>query len=154
MELPAAPTTFVGRRTETTRLRGALEQARLVTLTGPGGVGKTRLALRAAAGVAPHFGGRVWLVELAQLSDPTLVAPAAANAVEARDITAKDPLSTLTERLAHEHGLLILDNCEHLVDACVAVVEALMKHAPRMRVLATSREPLRLDGERVFPCRR
>lgn len=128
-------------------LRGDLSGSRLVTLTGVGGAGKTRLALRAATDVAGDFPDGVWLVELAALGDPALVARALAATLGIRE-QADQPLGqTLAAVLASKHLLLVLDNCEHLAGACAELVETLLRFGPDLNVLATSREPLRVPGE-------
>lgn len=135
---------FVGHSGDVERLVQLVEGERLVTLTGPGGSGKTRMAMEAATEVARH-GEVVWLAELAPLRDGDLVAQAVATAVDVED--GPDPLEALLgqrERLAG-----VLDNCEHLLDACTAVAGRLLAAAPGLRVLTTSREPLGLAGERV-----
>ena len=115
--LPAELTSFVGRRGELTEVRRLLAGSRLVTLTGVGGVGKTRLALRAAAGLRRAFPGGVWLVRLDQLRDEALVAQAVAMALGLQDRAGYAPAAALAEYLAGRQLLLVLDNCEHLVDA-------------------------------------
>ena len=148
-KLPADTTTFVGRREAAAGVHHALGQARLVTLIGPGGVGKTRLALRVAHSRAQRL--TVEMVELADVTDPASVAGRVATAVEVRDISARDPLEAIADHFAHRRSLLVLDNCEHLLDACAGLVEHLLPRAPRLRVLATSREPLGVEGEHIWP---
>jgi non-specific serine/threonine protein kinase len=124
-----------------------LAQQRLVTLTGTGGVGKTRLAIEVAAGLRPRFEDGVYLVELAALAEPQLVAQAIAAPLGVR-ADARQPLEqSLVSVLRPRHLLLLLDNCEHLVDACASVVDALLRACPQLQVLATSRQPLRIAGE-------
>uniref|UniRef100_UPI0007C75BFF ATP-binding protein n=1 Tax=Nonomuraea pusilla TaxID=46177 RepID=UPI0007C75BFF len=149
--LPAPLTGLVGRDADLEEVRALLEASRLVTLTGPGGVGKTSLALEAARGVAaaaePYPDG-VWLVELAGADDP---AGAVAAVLGVRDDGAGPLAPRLARALADRRALLVLDNCEHLVEAVAALVAALLRAAPPLRVLVTSQEPLGVTGERVRP---
>ncbi len=149
--LPAELTSFVGRRGELAEVRRLLAGSRLVTLTGVGGVGKTRLALRAAAGSRRAFPGGVWLVRLDQLRDEALVAQAVAGALGLQDRPGYSPAAALAEYLAGRQLLLVLDNCEHLVDAAAKLADQLLRAAAGLRVLATSREALTIDGEMVLP---
>ncbi|HEX4660336.1 MAG TPA: LuxR C-terminal-related transcriptional regulator [Streptosporangiaceae bacterium] len=149
--LPAELTSFVGRRGELAEVKRLLAGSRLVTLTGVGGVGKTRLALRAAAGLRRAFRDGVWLVQLDQLRDPALVAQAVAGALDVQDRAGYAPAASLAEFLARRQLLLVLDNCEHLVDAAAKLAEQLLRAAAGLRVLATSREALNIDGEMVLP---
>ena len=148
--LPAELTSFVGRRGELAEVRRLLGGSRLVTLTGIGGVGKTRLALRAAAGLTRAFPGGVWLVRLDQLRDEALVAQAVAGALGLQDRPGYSPAAALAEYLAGRQLLLVLDNCEHLVDAVAKLADLLLRAAAGLRVLATSREALTIDGEMVL----
>lgn len=145
--LPADRSSFVD-RPEAARLADLVGQHRLVTLTGVGGVGKTRLALHVARAEQPPDG--VWLVELAALRDRALVPHAVAEALGVVDQTGRGQLSVLTEFLADRDALLVLDNCEHVVDHCAVLVDALLRAAPRLRVIATSRRALRVSGEQVL----
>jgi predicted ATPase/DNA-binding CsgD family transcriptional regulator len=149
-KLPAETTRFVGRRHETAAVRRLLTTARLVTLTGPGGVGKSRLALHVAGHTRRAFPDGVWLVDLAALHDPQLLARTVVDTLGIRDASARPAGDVLIDHLADRGVLLVLDNCEHLLDACAQLVPALLRSAPGVRVLATSREPLRVDGEHVF----
>jgi len=124
--LPAELTSFVGRRREVAEVRRLLSMSRLVTLTGVGGVGKTRLALRAASEFRRAFEA-IWLVDLAGLTDPSLVAQTVAATVGLRDRSARAPLSVLSDFLAPQRVLLVLDNCEHLLDACAVLADALLR---------------------------
>ncbi|WP_433795070.1 ATP-binding protein [Actinoplanes sp. CA-252034] len=145
--LPAELTSFVGRRQEVTGIRRMLSTSRLVTLTGPGGVGKTRLAQRVGADLRRAFPDGVWFVGLAELRDPDLVAVTVGETLGLHeDMTGLDPAG-LARFLADRQMLLILDNCEHLVAACAALAETLLRSCPELRVMVTSREALRVDGE-------
>ena len=144
-------TSFVGRRRELAELRQRLTSARLVSLVGPGGVGKTRLALKAAGVLARGFKDGAWVVELAGLSDPALVAEAFLAAYDVRHQSASEPLGVLVAHLSGKQALLVVDNCEHLVAAVAELTEWLLTACPRLRVLATSREPLGIGGESVVP---
>jgi predicted ATPase/DNA-binding NarL/FixJ family response regulator len=141
---------FVGRRSELAAIRVALGDARLVTLCGPGGIGKTRLAVRAAWQARRAFGDGVWLVELAGLRDPALVAAEVARAVGLLDQSAGWAVATLLEHLADWQALLVLDNCEHLLDACAVLAAAVLRACPGVRILATSRQVLGVTGEATF----
>jgi non-specific serine/threonine protein kinase len=123
--------------------------ARLVTLGGPGGCGKTRLALAVAQEMVESFEGGVWWVELASLSDPKLVPGALASALGVREVADRSPTEVLVEHLETRKTLLVLDNCEHLVEGCAALADALLRACPELEILATSREPLRIGGEAV-----
>src|SRR5579864_4244633 len=149
--LPVEATSFVGRRRELAELKRRLTAARLVSLVGPGGVGKTRLALRAAADLARGFKDGAWLVELAGLSDPALVAEAFLAAHDVRHQSASEPLDMLLEHIAGKQALLVVDNCEHVLDAVGVVMSAVIRSSEGIRVLATSREPLGIAGESVSP---
>ncbi len=148
--LPVDVTSFVNRRTELAEIRHLLSIARLVTLTGPGGVGKTRLALRAAASVHRTFPDGVWFVELATLKDSALITETVGSALGIRDQSARPLLDVLREQLADKHLLLVMDNCEHLLDETANVVETLLRAAPKLWILATSRQALRASGEHVL----
>ncbi|MET9395320.1 BTAD domain-containing putative transcriptional regulator [Streptomyces sp. NPDC006624] len=149
-ELPVEMTTFVGREAQLARVRNLLGTARLVTLTGVGGVGKTRLALRAAAEAAPLFADGVRLADLAPLSDADLLDRAVAEALGLRDQSARPAADALVGHLRDRRLLLVLDNCEHLVDHVAALVLRLARAAPGLRVLATSRQRLGVPGEHVL----
>ncbi len=145
--LPLELSSFVGRRREVAEAKRALAASRLLTLIGMGGVGKTRLALRTAAEVQRAFDDGVWLVELDQLHDPALVAHTIAVTLGLGEQPGQPTITSVTEYLAPRRLLLVLDNCEHLVEACAALTEAVLLAAPDVRVLATSREPLGVRGE-------
>ncbi|MFF7975102.1 AAA family ATPase [Streptomyces sp. NPDC007905] len=147
--LPLEPTTFVGRSAELAELARAMEAARLVTVTGAGGVGKSRLAARAAARSAPRDG--VWQVELSPVRDPQFVQYAVVEALGLTDHTTRTPVQTLVAHLAARRVLLVLDGFEHLVEACAELVAELLRRLPELRVLAVGRRPLGLAGERLFP---
>jgi len=149
--LPLEPTSFVGRRQELREVKQLLTTTRLLTLTGAGGVGKTRLALRAAAELARGFPDGVWFASLASIQDPLLVSQAVFAALGAQDHSAGWSLSTLTDYLAGKSLLLVLDNCEHLLDACAVLASTLLGSCPDVRVLATSRQPLAVAGEVRMP---
>ncbi|NJP29009.1 AfsR/SARP family transcriptional regulator [Microbispora sp. SCL1-1] len=158
--VPAPVTSLVGRREDVARVRGLLSAARLVTLTGPGGAGKTRLAVEVAGGLAAASG--VWLVELAAAGDAADVVAAVRATVPAAtperdgDVAARpalSPLDALVEALAGRELVLVLDNCEHVVDGAAALAERLLAGVPGLRILATSREPLDVPGEHLHPVR-
>ncbi|WP_181799139.1 ATP-binding protein [Kitasatospora acidiphila] len=145
--LPAELTSFIGRHAELAALAALLTGPRLVTVTGPGGVGKTRLALRAAATAAED----AYLVEIGELQDPLLLGHAVLEALGLTDGTARPPLEVLVEQLDGRRLLLVLDGCEHLVAACAELAGTLLRALPGLRVLATSREALRIGGEHLLP---
>lgn len=149
--LPSQLTSFIGRETEMGEARALLGQSRLLTLTGMGGAGKSRLALQVAADVVDDYPDGVWLIELAPLSDPNLVPQAIASALGLREESDKRLAETLTDTLRPKSLLLILDNCEHLVDACARLADTLLRACPGLRLLATSREALDIGGETLFP---
>src|SRR5215469_1317512 len=149
--LPAEATSFIGRRHELTEVRKKLAEARLVSLVGPGGVGKTRLAIRIAADLKRGFRGGGWLVELAEVLDPALVSNAVMSALDLRDQAASAPTAILLSYLRDKELLLVVDNCEHLLGAVSQIVTDIMKAAPGVRVIVTSREPLSVPGEHVVP---
>ncbi len=149
--LPAEATSFVGRRREIAELRKKLTTARLVSLVGPGGVGKTRLAIRGATDLARGFAAGAWMVELAEVRDPDLVPNALLAALDLRDQTATEPLDLLLSYLQDKQLLLVIDNCEHLLGAASKLVSEVITAAPGVRVVATSREPLSVPGEHLLP---
>jgi predicted ATPase/DNA-binding CsgD family transcriptional regulator len=149
--LPAEATSFVGRRRELAEIRKKLTTARLVSLVGPGGVGKTRLALRIAADLGRGFADGGWLVELAEVRDGALVTNAVLAALDLRDQTAMKPSQILVSDLRNRQLLLVLDNCEHLIGAVAALVAELLRAAPKLTLISTSREPLQVPGEQVIP---
>jgi predicted ATPase/DNA-binding SARP family transcriptional activator len=145
--LPAQLTSFVGREQDLAAVGKLVGEARLVTLTGAGGAGKTRLAVEFAAGVVERFADGVWLAELAGLSDPGLVAGQVMEALGVRQAGDVPVMEALRFRLRSAELLLVLDNCEHLLGACAQLAGGLLAGAPGLRVLATSREPLGVPGE-------
>ncbi|MFE1835683.1 ATP-binding protein [Streptomyces sviceus] len=148
--LPAAFTSFVGRREEVAEVRRLLGAARLVTLTGAGGIGKTRLALEVAAASAKAFPGGVWLVDLASVHEPSAVADVAAAVLGVADVGTRPLVELLAAHLSGRRVLLVLDNCEHLVGACAQVAQQLLSATAELRILATSRETLQVTGEHVL----
>lgn len=149
--LPTPLTTFVGRAAERAALAALLAEHRMVTAVGPGGVGKTRLALAVATDVAERFTDGVRFVDLVPVTDPAMVAPAVAAGLGLGEQQARSPEETVLGRLAGQECLLVLDNCEHVVDGVVALVEKLLAGAPGLVVLATSRARLQVPYEWVFP---
>jgi predicted ATPase/DNA-binding SARP family transcriptional activator len=145
--LPMQLTSFVGRERELGELRRQLDRTRLLTLTGPGGAGKTRLGLEVAAERVHDYDGGVWLVELAALSDPGLVAQQTAVVLGMQLRSQHDAGAVLARLIGDRRLLLLLDNCEHLIGACARLSEQLLRACPRLTVLATSREPLHIGGE-------
>jgi predicted ATPase/DNA-binding SARP family transcriptional activator/DNA-binding CsgD family transcriptional regulator len=147
--LPASSTSFVGREREIAEARRMLSMTRLLTLTGAGGSGKTRLAVEAAGGLAGAYTDGVWIAELAPLSEPGLVRQAVARALGIREQPGRPLLGTIVEALRSKEMLLVMDNCEHLNQASASLAEELLSSCPRLRILATSREPLGIGGEAV-----
>ena len=147
---PAELTGFVGRREDRAHVRSLLSSARLVTLTGFGGMGKTRLALRVASDLSRLYADGVWFVPFADISDPELVADVTASALGIEDRTARMNGQRLAEHLRQRESLLVFDNCEHVIDGCARLADLLLSRCPRLRILATSREPLRVRGEAVW----
>jgi len=148
--LPADVTGFIGRRRELHDLRALLTASRLVTLTGVGGVGKTRMALKVAAEARRAFQDGAWFVELATLQDASLVADMVTSALGVIKHTTKAPSEQLADYLADKHLLIVLDNCEHLSEACATLVGELLRSAPMARFLVTSRHSLGVLGEQIF----
>jgi hypothetical protein len=147
--LPASLSSFIGRERETSEVEELLVVGRLVTLTGAGGCGKTRLALEVAARKLELFADGVWFVDLAPLSDPQLVGQTVIHALGAREEPGRSVFDTLEGFVAHRELLIVVDNCEHLIQACAVLVEHLLRAGPGVRILATSRESL---GEcRLYP---
>ncbi|BCL30070.1 BTAD domain-containing putative transcriptional regulator [Streptomyces aurantiacus] len=152
--LPAETTSFIGRERELAEAQRLLGRSRLVTCTGVGGVGKTRLALRAARRSAAAFPDGVWLVDLAAVTDPALVERAVAESLGLRDQSTRSAADAVADHLCERRLLLVLDNCEHLVAAVAELVLRLLRAAPELRILATSRERLGAPGEHLLlvPC--
>ncbi len=150
MNLPDEPTTFVGRSSDLHAVGGLLASARLVTLTGVPGVGKTRLALQVAQRYRRRFPGGVWFVEIAAVRDSALIAHTIAHAIGLRQDVGGDPLALICEHLRGRRALLVLDNCEHVAQSCAVLVTTLRRAAPRLRVLVTSRHLLQATGEHLW----
>jgi predicted ATPase/class 3 adenylate cyclase len=159
--LPVQLTSFIGREKEIEEVKRSLSATRLLTLTGAGGCGKTRLALQVASDLLEEYRDGVWLVELAALSDPALVPQAVASVLSLREEPGYLPagegspaaipiLSRLSDHLRPKRMLIVLDNCEHLVEACASLAEGLLRACPNLRILATSREALGISGERAW----
>jgi len=148
--LPVQLTSFIGREKEMAELKRLLSGSRLLTLTGSGGTGKTRLALHVAADLLDSFGDGVWLVELASLSDPDLVPQTVAAVLGVREEPSYPLMQALADYLRARALLLILDNCEHLIEACAQLVEALLRACPNVKIVASSREVLGIAGETTF----
>jgi predicted ATPase/DNA-binding CsgD family transcriptional regulator len=148
--LPTQVSSFIGRESELAAVRALLDGSRLVTLTGAGGAGKTRLGLQVAAGLADGTGDGVWFADLAPLADPDLVAVSVADVLGVRLEPGRPALDALVEAVGGRHLLVLLDNCEHVVEACAKLADALLRGCPNLALLATSREPLGIDGEYVY----
>jgi predicted ATPase/DNA-binding winged helix-turn-helix (wHTH) protein len=148
--LPAAASDLIGRTMAVQRLRGLLSAYRVVTLTGPGGIGKTRLALEVARGLFPSFQGDVRLVELVSLSDPSLVPSAVTGVLGLKLGGDKISAESVARAIGAERLLLVLDNCEHVIDAAARLAETIVRMCPRTTILATSREILKIEGEYVY----
>ena len=148
--LPAEPNSFVGRERELNELRELVCATRMVTLTGPGGIGKTRLALRALGGLADVFPDSVRYIELADITSPDLVVARVASVVGVAEEKGRALLDTLAAALSPRTMLLALDNCEHLLESCARLCQRLLAAAPDLCLVATSREPLRVAGETIW----
>ena len=150
--LPGSSTSFIGRRRLLSELSASLGRTRLLTLTGVGGVGKSRLALELGrlAGASTEFPDGVWLVELAGVQDPEVVASTVASAVRITLRHGRPPRTALAEQLGSRALLLIMDNCEHLLDACCDLIDEVLARCPNINIVTTSREPLALPGEMVY----
>jgi predicted ATPase/DNA-binding CsgD family transcriptional regulator len=149
--LPAEFSSFVGRSGEVAELAELLRSARAVTLCGAGGIGKTRLALRLLAAVADEFPDGVWFIDLGEMRQPELVAVVVASVVGVDEEPGRPLIDTLADAVRHRQALLVLDNCEHLLAPCAAICRRLLDAAPDLRVIATSREPLHVAAEIVWP---
>ena len=148
--LPAQLSTFIGRDRELSEVRALVESSRMVTLTGAGGSGKTRLSLQVAAEMLDGTGDGVWLVELAAVSDPDAVPSAISGALGIAPQPGRAALEALLDALGPQDILIVLDNCEHLIDACAKTADALLRRCPRVHLVATSREPLGITGETIY----
>ena len=147
--LPALPSSFIGRKREMAEVLQLLRTERLVTLTGAGGSGKTRLAFEVARGIVPEFEDGAWVVEFASLKDARLVPQAVASVLNIRERPGRPLTNTLVDALRLRQVLLLLDNCEHLLQACSELTEALLRACPAVTILATSREALNIAGETI-----
>jgi predicted ATPase len=148
--LPVQLTSFVGRERQLTEVQQLLGAQRLVTLTGAGGCGKTRLALQAGAEVLASYADGVWLVDLAPLAESDLVPKAVAESLGVREEADRPLVTAVGDYLRDKHVLLLLDNCEQLIEACASLAQALLNLSPGLRILATSREPLNIRGEAIW----
>ncbi|HSL44327.1 MAG TPA: adenylate/guanylate cyclase domain-containing protein [Anaerolineales bacterium] len=148
--LPEQLTSFVGREQDIVEITNLLGSARLVTLTGSGGTGKTRLSLQVAAEQVGNFQDGVWLIELASLQDPAYLISTIASTFSLREAQGSPLQDTVTDFLRTKHMLLILDNCEHLVEACADLANHLLHTCSKLKLIATSREALDIDGETIF----
>lgn len=149
--LPIQLTSFIGREREIAEVKRLVTGHRLTTLTGTGGTGKTRLLLRTASGMLGEFPGGVWLAELATLSDPDLLGQTVASAVGARERGDQSITDALADFLHDRQAALLLDNCEHLVEAVASLSQFLLRHCAKLRIVASSRAPLGIPGEALFP---
>jgi predicted ATPase/DNA-binding winged helix-turn-helix (wHTH) protein len=147
--LPQQLTRFIGRSREISDVRIALSEARLVTLTGPGGIGKTRLAVQVGADTISEYADGVWFVDLVPVSDPDLVPQTLASVLRVHEERGQGLIETLRVHLSPKSLLLVLDNCEHLVEVCARVADTLLRACPQLRILATSRECLSIIGEEI-----
>jgi predicted ATPase/DNA-binding SARP family transcriptional activator len=148
--LPTRLTSFIGRERELSEVRSLMAGSRLVTLCGPGGSGKSRLAHQVAAELAVDYGDGAWLVELAPIADEQLVAAKVGSALRVSEVASRPEIETIIDAIRDRHALLILDGCEHVLDATAKLVDAVMLSCPAMQILATSREPLRLAAEHSY----
>jgi predicted ATPase/DNA-binding NarL/FixJ family response regulator len=148
---PAEVTSFVGRRREMADVKCLLSRSRLVTLTGVGGVGKTRLAYRVATDLRRAYADGVWLVELAWLENPELLEHTVCEALGITDRSARRTMDALVDHLRDMTALIVLDNCEHLLHECAELAETLLRSAPKLRILTTSRQVLGITGEQTLP---
>jgi predicted ATPase/DNA-binding SARP family transcriptional activator len=148
--LPAQVSSFIGRERQLSELQGLLSRARVITLTGAGGVGKTRLALQLAASMVSGSDDGPWFVDLAPLTDATLVAAKLAGVLGAREQPGRSSVESLVASCRTRNVLVILDNCEHVIGEAARIADQLVRGCPRMSLLATSREPLRIEGEHLY----
>jgi len=149
--LPVQLTSFIGREKEMNEVKRLLGTTHLLTLTGAGGTGKTRLSMQVAADLLDQFPDGVWLVELATIEEADQAGPAIAAALQVREEPGQQILLTLTNYLRNKKLMLILDNCEHLIAECARIAETLLRACPGLQILASSREPLGIAGERTWP---
>ena len=148
--LPVQLTSFIGREREMSEVKQLLANTRLLTLIGPGGTGKTRLSLRVSADLLQSFADGVWLVELAPLADPSLIPQTIAAVFGLRELPNRPLIRLVTDYLRAKHLLLILDNCEHLIEACAKLCSDLLHNCPELKIIASSREALGIGGETVY----
>ncbi|HZT43461.1 MAG TPA: tetratricopeptide repeat protein [Chthonomonadaceae bacterium] len=148
--LPIIPTSFIGREREMQEIGRLLAKTRLLTLTGAGGCGKTRLALQVSAELQAGYPDGIWVVDLAPLSDPSLVPQTVASVLGVREEAGKEILQTLVEQIKTKQLLLLLDNCEHILESCAQLADALLRSCPGLRIMATSREVLGIAGETAY----
>jgi hypothetical protein len=151
--LPASLNPFIGRSAELAEVRGLVMDSRLVTLTGAGGSGKTRLALQVAAELLDGSGEGVWFVELAPVSDPDQVPSTLISVLQLRQEADAPPLDCLVKLLKAQNVLIVLDNCEHVIDTVAKMADVIGRNCPRVSLIVTSREPLGVDAERVYRVR-
>jgi predicted ATPase/class 3 adenylate cyclase len=149
--LPQQATTFIGREREIAEIKKAFGATRLLTLLGAGGIGKTRLSLHVAADVLEHYPDGVWFVELAPLTDERLVPQAVASVLGVKEVASRPLTEALARHVADRYLLLVLDNCEHVVQSCATLADLLLRSGAHVRILVSSREPLRIPGEVIFP---
>src|SRR5690349_451439 len=148
--LPAQLTSFIGREQEIAEARRLFASARILTFIGPGGTGKTRLCLQVAAEQISEFRDGVWLIELAQLADPSYVLSAVASTLNVRELQGARLIDTFTDYLRGKQVLLILDNCEHLIETCARRSDHFLQSCPKLKIVTSSREALGIDGETVY----
>lgn len=148
--LPLQLTSFIGRERELTEAKKLLSSTRLLTFIGPGGTGKSRLSLQVAAEQLSKFKDGIWLTELAPLADPTYIISTIASTFHLREVQGVPLSETITNYLRGKHLLLILDNCEHLIEACAKITDQLLHNCPNLKIIASSREALGIDGETVY----
>jgi predicted ATPase len=148
--LPAQLTSIIGREREITEAQELFASTRILTFIGPGGTGKTRLCLQVAAEQISEFKDGVWLIELAQLADPTYILSAIASTFNVRELQGARLIDTLTDYLRGKQLLLILDNCEHLIETCAQLSDHFLHACPKLKIITSSREALGIDGETVY----
>jgi len=149
--LPPQATSFIGRERELREAKAMLEQTRLLTLQGMGGLGKTRLSLQIAADMLEKYPDGVWFLDLAPVREPELVLHVAAQTLGVREEPGRLLVDTLCTHLRDHQSLFVIDNCEHLIEACAAFTDAVLRRVPRARIIATSREALHIAGEQTYP---